>query len=131
MPGLSPKLPLVLDKEDGFLLTKNLNEVARQNLKMLVLTSPGEKIMDPNFGVGIYNFLFEQATPAIYDKILSRIHMQVKKYLPYIKIDNISFDSSSSDMLEASGLDSNYLGIRIHYTVVPMGTSNSLDIFAS
>ena len=59
MPGLSPKLPLSIDEIDGLATNKDFREVARQNLKMIVLTSPGERIMIPNFGVGIRNFLFE------------------------------------------------------------------------
>ena len=59
MKGYSPKLPLSLDPQDGFRLTRTLKEVTSQNLKMLVLTSPGERIMEPAFGVGMYNFLFE------------------------------------------------------------------------
>ena len=28
----------------------------KQNLKMLILTNPGERVMDPEFGVGIKQF---------------------------------------------------------------------------
>ena len=44
--GYSPKLPLTLDEEDGaYGLTKNLRQLTRQNLKMILLTSPGERII--------------------------------------------------------------------------------------
>ena len=62
MQGFSPKLPLSLDPRDGFLLTKSLPEVVAQNLRMLILTSPGERVMIPAFGVGLYNYLFELNT---------------------------------------------------------------------
>ena len=37
MAGISPKLPLQLDKRDGIALNKTLKETVKQNLKMLIL----------------------------------------------------------------------------------------------
>ena len=36
MAGYSPQIPLALDSKNGFALTQNIREVAKQNLKMLV-----------------------------------------------------------------------------------------------
>ena len=61
---LSITLPLSLGDSDGPYLTHDdMESVAAQNLKMIVLTSPGERVMDSSFGVGIRSYLFEQATP--------------------------------------------------------------------
>jgi phage baseplate assembly protein W len=61
LTGISPKVPLIYDPTDGpYQLNKNLKQTINQNLKMLVLTSPGERIMIPEFGVGLRRFLFEQ-----------------------------------------------------------------------
>ena len=57
--GLSVALPLRIDPIDGaYGLNKKVSEVASQNLRMIILTSPGERIMYPEFGVGIRQFLF-------------------------------------------------------------------------
>ena len=61
MAGFAPKLPLARDTGDGFALIKNFENMIKQNLKMLVLTSPGERIMIPDFGVGLRRYLFELA----------------------------------------------------------------------
>ena len=54
MPGIAPKLPISTNPSDGtYTLTKGLNENVKQNLKLLILTSPGERIMMPSFGVGL------------------------------------------------------------------------------
>ena len=50
--GLSPKLPMSLHPADGYRLTKTYKEMVKQNIKMLILTCPGERMMDPLFGVG-------------------------------------------------------------------------------
>ena len=55
--GLAPALPLTADEEDGhFTLLKSVLQTTEQNLKMLILTCPGERIMDINFGVGIRHY---------------------------------------------------------------------------
>ena len=64
--GLTPKLPLVRDTINDFLLITDYKELVKQNLKNLILTNPGEKIMDADFGIGINRFLFELDNPALY-----------------------------------------------------------------
>tara|TARA_Y100000034_G_scaffold7552_1_gene8336 strand:- start:114 stop:503 length:390 start_codon:yes stop_codon:yes gene_type:complete len=126
MAGYSPKLPLRQSTEDGFCqLTKSIKEVATQNLKMLVLTSPGERMMDPNFGVGLYNFLFEQEDPAVHGRIAARIKEQAGKYLPFIEIMDVEFESTSVGSIN---VDPNYLGVRIRYRVIPLNVTDNLNI---
>ena len=57
---LTPRLPLLVDKsQPGFELIDNIRDLVKQNVKMVVLTSPGERVMIPDFGVGIKGLLFE------------------------------------------------------------------------
>ncbi len=88
--GYSAKLPLQYSPEDGhYTLLKSIRSVGKQNLKMLVLTNPGERIMNPDFGVGISRYLFQQEGNFNSGVIQNRILSQVGKYLPYIEITNI------------------------------------------
>jgi len=57
--GLSVKLPLYLDPDDGIGLNKTYRESVKQNFLNLLLTIPGERVMIPRFGVGLKRFLFE------------------------------------------------------------------------
>ena len=117
MNGISPKLPLHRSSVDGFGLTKSFHEVARKNFKMLILTSPGERVMEPEFGVGIRNFLFEQMQDSTYMSIQSKIYDQVKKYMPFIEVRNISFSSQATQLGATADFDKNYLGMRITYQI--------------
>jgi|TARA_R100001126_G_C4799627_1_gene136147 phage baseplate assembly protein W len=131
VPGLSPKLPLHIDKIDGYGLTKNFKEVARQNLKMVVLTNPGERIMLPNFGVGIKTYLFENADTFVFEEIEEKIRQQVRTYLPYITIDDINFFSERNNFneteIEPSSL-SNYVHIQIKYRIPTIFISDTLSL---
>jgi len=120
MSGRSPKLPLSRDSQDGYTLNKTFREVARQNLKMVILTSPGERIMIPEFGVGIRQYLFENATDEAFLTLRGRIFEQARRYLPYITINSVNFQQESSIDIGSSmepSSPSNYLNIIINYSI--------------
>ena len=94
MNGFSPKLPIMYSKEDGvYTLNKTILDTIRQNLKMLLLTVPGERLTDIKFGVGLRRYLFLQDTDELRGTIQANIYEQVKKYLSYITIKDIIFNS--------------------------------------
>ena len=122
MSGIAPKLPITVDKEDGITLIKNYDDLVTQNLKMLVLTVPGERIMDPEFGVGARNYLFEQMTQATFENFKSRLLEQQRRYLPYLTIQNVEFASS----LTNPDMNENLLGIKITYFNKVLKSTNVL-----
>jgi uncharacterized protein len=126
MSGISPKLPLQRDEQDGFLLNKTVLEAVTQNLKMLVLTSPGERVMDPNFGCGIRRLLFEQAVPGFKGDIESRIRAQVSRYLPFVNIVDVHFIDEAHPASGAAAIT-----IQIRYTVSTLSNVNILAISVS
>ena len=86
MQGIGPSLPLRRDSSFGvFALITDYETEIRQNFKNLVLTSPGERMMNTDFGVGIRNILFENY-PTAKNTIKQRIDSQVRKYMPFINI---------------------------------------------
>ena len=131
MAGRSPKLPLVRDSQDGYALNKTIRQVARQNLKMLILTSPGERIMIPEFGVGIRRYLFENATDEAFLTLRSRIMAQARMYLPYITINSVTFREETGEgrgsFIEPSST-TNYLHVLIDYSVYSDLASETLII---
>ena len=129
---MSPKLPLTRDPENGYALNKTLKSVARQNLKMLILTAPGERIMIPDFGVGLRNYLFENITDEVLYLIRNNIIEQAKEYIPYITINSVDFHQEESR--DSTGLSlepsvaSNYLHVVINFTIDSEFTSETLII---
>ena len=125
MAGYSPKLPVLRDSEDGYMLTKTPREFIAQNLKNLVLTSPGEKMMNVDFGVGIRNYLFQQDTPPDRQTIKLAIQEQVGKYLPYITLNSIDIHGSEVDEYNVS---LNSINLIISYNVFPLNLNDVLEI---
>jgi phage baseplate assembly protein W len=124
MSGLAVKLPITRDNNDGFRLLKTYEDLAVQNLKMLILTSPGERMMDPEFGAGAKNLLFEQMTLTTFDDFESNLLDQVNRYMPYLVIQDIAFDSA----LTNPNLDENYLSITVSFFNRALNTRNLLRL---
>lgn len=119
MPGITPKLPLNKAPSEGFELIKTMPDVVRQNLKNLLLTNPGERIMDPTFGIGIRRFLFEPNAPHIHQLIKTEIGKQVKKYMPFVHIEKVDIVQDDDD--------GNGMYIKIFYVIAPLNQSDSLN----
>lgn len=137
--GLGAKLPLRRDEEDGYSLVKTHHEAIRQNMKNLILTNPGERIMIPNFGAGLSRFLFEQDDPAVYDNISGAIKAQIRLFMPFVTIHEIRVANSTDMWSDRTGelipLDQsvtqrgeNEISIGIHYEVPALRVSTTLQI---
>ena len=121
MKGIGPELPLSRDHRFGlYSLVTSYKDEIKQNFKNLLLTSPGERIMNPDFGVGLRQFLFDPDQHAI-PGIRQRIVQQASKYMPFIKINKMKFSSDG----ELNG-DANALSINIEYIVPSINLSTSI-----
>ena len=119
MYGISPKLPLLVDDIDGhYSLNKTLHDSIKQNFKNLILTSPGERLMDAEFGVGMRNYFFENFTPVLTGEIESNIIEQVNRYLSYVTIQDINITQAAHNP--------NLILVRIKYVIPRLATSDIL-----
>ncbi len=126
MQGLGPLLPLTRDSRHGvYSLITSYEEEIKQNFKNLVLTSPGERVMNVDFGVGIRNYLFEQRTDAE-TAISERLNDQIKKYMPFIVLEDIVFDFS--DELGISLEERQILSVKITFSVPDLNLNSSIVI---
>ena len=124
MIGYSPKFPLQFDNYVGaYSLTTTLKEVVRQNFINLMLTAPGERIMDINFGVGLRNYLFEQNSSSLQTSIALNIRSQTKTYMPFVGLNKIDFNLSGLHEQEDQILD-----ISIEYSVASMNILDSITV---
>jgi len=112
MKGFSPHLPLTIDPVDGYALTKTYKEVISQNLKNLVLTAPGERMMIPEFGVGIRRFLFEQYTPDLKLAVQNEITDTISFWLPFVEIKNLQIHMGTD-----TNIGRNTMNIKIDFNI--------------
>jgi phage baseplate assembly protein W len=86
-------------------------EQAKSNLKNLLSTARGERIMQPEFGTGLHQVLFEQMTDEFEEKLQTTITESVNFWLPYITIKDIEVEMTDEmkDMHQAK--------LKIQFTV--------------
>ena len=89
--------------------TKTVLDQAKSNLRNLLLTTPGERVGQPDFGCNLIDVLFDQNIVEISNKVDEIIREAVSQQLPYILINNI-FVGSSVD-------ESNQLNIQLEFSV--------------
>ena len=123
--GLSVMLPLTVSEVFGaYNLNTNFAQLATQNLKMLLLTNPGERIMNPQFGVGIRRFFFEANDHSTYNQITERIFSQVGTYMKFLRVDDISYNYVEDN----PDLYPHVVAITLQYTIIPLQISTSVLI---
>tara|TARA_Y100001938_G_C7827769_1_gene299789 strand:+ start:43 stop:450 length:408 start_codon:yes stop_codon:yes gene_type:complete len=80
--------PLDHSPEGFFFKSKTVLEQAKANLQNLLLTTPGERINQPEFGSDLKSIIFEQGED-IPNRVEEAIRSAVDKFLAYITIENV------------------------------------------
>ena len=85
---------------------------AKDNLKNLILTKKGERLMNPDFGCDVWLVLFEQMDGAtIESRIETSIVDAVDTWLPYLSLTSIVFDYDDND------IDTNRISLDIQFAL--------------
>ena len=117
MPDFTIKCPLEFSNESNGFTTigrDQIKEMVNFNLKNIILTNPGERIMFPQFGVGIKRFLFDQEKMR-QEEIEYNIRSQIKTYANYVNVENLQMS-----------LNENSLKIQLKYNIKEMDVSDLL-----
>ena len=110
----APKLPLQLDKDGNFVKIDDFIQNCKQKLRMIILTNPGEKIMEPNFGVGIKRYLFESTSGIVTFNYINGT------------LDNVSAENIQETILLPTNTNNRNLIIKIIKNIT--NKNNSVDI---
>jgi hypothetical protein len=94
-----------------FKSTYTAYEAAKSNLRNLLLTAKGERVMQPEFGTGLHDLLFEQMGDDFENRLVDTITDSVNFWLPYINIDEINVE------LTDEMKDRNQVGMNIKFSI--------------
>ena len=93
----------------GDLITlKNENAIARA-VRNIVLTTPGEKFFDPDFGSSVGEILFENVDDITAVSIEDEIKSSLKNYEPRVELIDVNVDPN---------FDENQFDVTISYRIV-------------
>jgi phage baseplate assembly protein W len=112
--------PLLSSPTDPLSDITDPKEQVKQNFKILLLTAPGERLTDSNFGVGLKNYLFELANEQTYSKVRNRIQEQTAQYMPYITIQDLRVGLANAD--------SQVMRVIINYFIPRLDQLDQIDL---
>jgi phage baseplate assembly protein W len=104
---------------NGVAFKQNYTEIEqlKSNIKNLLLTKRGERVMNPLFGAGVETVLFEPITEEFEDKIQTIITNSVERYIPNVDIEEINVDMSNENK------DKNLVNISLKFRSKSTGNS--------
>lgn len=85
-------LPISKGNNGYFDVSYDTKTQIKSNIKNLLLTQKGERLMQPDFGSNLKKLIFEQLTPAALESnIESVINEAINRWMPYINIEEIVY----------------------------------------
>jgi len=96
--GLNFPISRAPGNQDGFFSTsKTTIESIKNNIRLLLQTQKGERMFQPNLGMNIRQFLFEQITEDTQVQIENDIVDTFNTWLPFVDLREINIDLSEQE----------------------------------
>ena len=109
-------LPIMHGPQGYFNQSYSIVEQINSNLNLLLRTKKGERRMNPNFGSGLWNILFENFSDDISPLVETTIKRDINQWMPYVNINQILVDTSNTEHRDKTRID-----VKILYTVPSIG----------
>jgi|TARA_B100000282_G_C31474930_1_gene373117 phage baseplate assembly protein W len=91
----------------------------KYNLLNFLLTNPGERPLNPTFGGGLRDFIFEQITTDNLDFLNEEIEEKIQQFFPNINIDNLNILSQP---------DNNTITVSLSYSIKNTNINDTVEI---
>jgi phage baseplate assembly protein W len=102
-----------------FISNYQTKDAIKNNLINFFLTNPGERPLNPLFGGGLREFIFEQITNENLDFLREDINLKLKNYFPNIQVE---------DLIVTGQNDLNQITVTLKYSVINTNITDTLEI---
>jgi phage baseplate assembly protein W len=110
--GTGWSFPPAFDNETGLVEMVSGNEDIHQSLNILLSTSLGERVMQPEYGCNLNDYMFESLSSTLIGIIRQKVANSILYYEPRIIAESIDVTAAdSSDLLEGR------FTITVEYTI--------------
>lgn len=127
---LAIKLPMNNAKFDDssqlFNMSVTTEEQVISNYINLLLTKNGERFMQPNFGIGLLYYIFEQNSDTLQVILKTQIRDQTALWMPYVNLIDVKVDTYNNKLG-----DENSVNIQIIFSVLNSNSNRVISIFAN
>ena len=109
--GIDFPFALVPNQDGYFKTTKSTIDAIKNNIKLLLQTEQGERVFQPNLGMGLKRFVFEQITEDTTIDIENNIVDVFETWLPFVDLKDIQINIDSENQTN------NKIGINITFSI--------------
>ena len=92
--GRGWSFPVALDSRTGDIQESQYEEDIRQSIRIIVETSPGERVMRPNFGCGIHDLVFAAMDSQTLQRVRSVVDEALRRCEARIEVIDVSVRES-------------------------------------
>ena len=112
-------IDIPFNAEGVFRLNYTTKAAIKNNLINYFLTNPGERFLNPTFGGGLREFIFEQISDNNIEFLEDRINSDLELFFPNIQIINLEILRNS---------DNNSITISLSYKILNTNINDTIEI---
>jgi uncharacterized protein len=90
--GVGWKFPIRINARGGFSLSRHEQDI-EEAIWIILSTAKGERVMEPDFGCGINDYVFAPNNPATRGSISFEVQKSLSEYEPRIEEVNVRVES--------------------------------------
>lgn len=89
-------MPVALDPRTGLVASVAYEEDIRQSILIVLETSPGERVMRPNFGCGIHDLVFAAVDSTTLQRIRSTVEEALRRCEARVDVLGVNVEEAAS-----------------------------------
>jgi phage baseplate assembly protein W len=95
--GRGWKFPVTVDASGRIALSEYEDDV-REAIRIILMTSKGERVMQPDFGAGLYGFVFASMNATNLGRIQRAVADALVKWEPRVQVTEVSVEPDQGEL---------------------------------
>ncbi|HLN61628.1 MAG TPA: GPW/gp25 family protein [Symbiobacteriaceae bacterium] len=89
--------PFRIDQSGRVALSANTDHSIQESIQLILLTNPGERPLDPQFGAGLRTFFYQPNTSITRRLIRDMVEQALRRWETRITVNTVTVDPDPSD----------------------------------
>lgn len=90
--GVGWKFPIRVNARGGLSFSRHEQDI-EEAIWVILSTAKGERVMEPDFGCGIHEYVFAPNNPATRGSISYEVHKALAEFEPRIEVESVRVES--------------------------------------
>jgi phage baseplate assembly protein W len=95
--GRGWKFPVAVDAAGRIALSEYEDDV-REAIRIILMTAKGERVMQPDFGAGLYDFVFASMSSTTLGRIQRTVQDALVKWEPRVQVTGVSVEPDQGEI---------------------------------